>query len=129
MPFVDPYTAASANELMVSLSLPSESLNLGTKLEDADDTAVLSPVRVVTVHEWIPMGSLSTRTQCRCCHCGVTRSYELTSAPSVSYARYGQTFAAGPMDSTDAPACQPQGRRMPPVIAARSWDILSWAQQ
>lgn len=129
MPFADPLTAASANELMVSLSLPSESLNLVAQVQDAGDTAGLASVRVVTVHEWIPMGSLSTRTQCRCCHCGVTRSYELTAAPSVSYARYGQTFATGPMDSTDTPACQPQGRRMPPVIAARSWDILSWAQQ
>lgn len=131
MPFANPLAAASANELMVSLSLPSESLNLVAKAQDAGagQAADPSPMRVVTVHEWIPMGSLATRTQCRCCHCGVTRSYELSSEPSVSYARYGQTFATGPMDSTETPACMPQGRRMPPVIAARSWDILSWAQQ
>ena len=127
MPFADPLTA-SAHELVASLSLPSEPRYV-TKVQEAGDAATLSPMRVVAVHEWIPMGSLATRTQCRCCHCGVTRSYDLSSEPAVSYARYGQTFVTGPMDSTEVPACLPQGRRMPPVIAARSWDILSWAQQ
>lgn len=129
MPFADPLAPASANELLVSLTLPTEPRYLATKVSESGEPAAPSSVRVVTVHEWIPMGSLSSRTQCRCCHCGVTRSYELTGEPSVSYARYGQTVVTGPMEGTDAPACQPQGRRMPPVIAARSWDILSWAQQ
>lgn len=134
MPVADPLAAESAHALMVSLALPEQSqllatkVDLATKMEELSDTEEVTPVRVVTVHEWIPMGSLATRTQCRCCHCGLTRSYELSSEPAVSYARYGQTLVAGPMDSTEAPACLPQGRRMPPVIAARSWDILSWAQ-
>lgn len=128
MPFADPLAVASANELVVSLSLPVQALDLVTKVQDAGETADLSPIRVVAVHEWIPMGSLASRTQCRCCHCGITRTYELSAEPTVSYARYGIAFAGGAMDATDAPACMPQGRRMPPVIAKRSWDILSWAQ-
>jgi hypothetical protein len=126
MPFADSLETP-VHSLMASLPLPGVSLNLLTKVQDSSQSGP-STLRGVAVHEWIPVGSLATRTQCRCCHCGVTRTYDLSSEPSVAYARYGETFVKGPMDTTDAPECVAYGRRMPPVVGSRSWDILSWAQ-
>lgn len=113
--------------LVASLPLPADSLTLATKAREMTEPTSSTSVRRVAVHEWIPVGSLSARTQCRCCHCGVTRTYDLSDDPTVSYGRYGETLVAGPMDTTDAPECAPVGRRMPPVVGSRSWDILSWA--
>jgi hypothetical protein len=126
MPFAESLETPGQS-LMASMSLPGVSLNLVTNVQDSSPTGPV-PLRGVAVHEWIPVGSLATRTQCRCCHCGVTRTYDLSSEPSVGYARYGETFVEGPMDATDAPECVAYGRRMPPVVGSRSWDILSWAQ-
>ncbi len=128
MPFADSLETPF-NALMASLSLPADSLTLATKAEEGDKAQSGTSFRAVTVHEWIPVGSLATRTQCRCCHCGVTRTYDLSGEPTVTFARYGETFARGPMDTTDAPECAPHSRRMPPVVGSRSWDILSWSQQ
>src|SRR5688572_8159095 len=61
----------------------------------------------VALHEWIPMGSINVRNECRCCHCGVVRSYELAADVQVSYSRYGHRLSKGPLGATGAPACVP----------------------
>ena len=105
-------------------------------------TAVLfslqrAPVRVAEVtaagperprlalHEWIPMGHPTARTQCRCCHCGLVRTYEFASAPTVSYSRYGEVIVSGALQTADVPTCSPRQNPMPPSVGARSWDIVS----
>lgn len=126
MPSAEPLHSSS-NALVLSLSLAAETTELGATIL-RDGGAAPQPFRTVSVHEWIPMGSLASRTECRCCHCGLTRTYDLVSAPLVSYSRYGHTVASGAIDGTDVPDCNVRGHRMPPVIAARGWDILSWGQ-
>lgn len=90
---------------------------------------VATPVatgRALSLHEWIPMGALSDRTQCRCCHCGVVRSYDLSSDPRVSYWKYSELLCEGELETTEVPACAPAQSRMPLSVGARSWDMLSW---
>jgi hypothetical protein len=95
------------------------------RLEVAD-TAGASVGRALSVHEWIPMGALSARTQCRCCHCGLVRQYDLSRDARVKYSKYEIVLFEGQLEATDVPACTPSGKRMPPAVGARSWDILSW---
>lgn len=95
------------------------------RLSEAAPEATSSARSRVAVHEWIPMGSLRSRTQCRCCHCGLTRTYELSTSPTVVYSRYGEEVAAWALQSAEVPPCLPARNPMPPAVGARSWDILS----
>lgn len=108
----------SADPLLVVASINGAAVRL----------EVATPVassRALSLHEWIPMGALLDRTQCRCCHCGVVRSYELTNDARVSYWKYSQLLSEGELETTEVPACAPAQSRMPLSVGARSWDMLS----
>jgi hypothetical protein len=89
-----------------------------------DVVATVPGARALSLHEWIPMGALSDRTQCRCCHCGVVRRYDLSSDARVQYSKYTHLLSEGELETADIPACV--GPRMPLSVGARSWDMLSW---
>jgi hypothetical protein len=90
------------------------------------NATALTHTRALSLHEWIPMGALSDRTQCRCCHCGVVRRYDLRTDARVQYSKYANLLSEGELETTDVPACAPAGSRMPLSVGARSWDMLSW---
>lgn len=103
--------------LLAAVNGPSTRLDVATPVASA---------RALSLHEWIPMGSLSDRTQCRCCHCGVVRRYDLSRDTRVEYSKYASLLSEGELETADVPACVPAGSRMPMAVGARCWDMLSW---
>ncbi len=73
-------TLGRATQSRGVLNRASQPLLLGTVGGTSVRLEVPTPVagaRALSLHEWIPMGALSDRTQCRCCHCGVVSQVRL----------------------------------------------------
>jgi hypothetical protein len=117
---------SSAQPLLMATAINGAAVRLDVGVPVATNAMVLPHGRALSLHEWIPMGALSDRTECRCCHCGVVRRYDLSGDAWVRYSKYANLLSEGELETTDVPACAPAGSRMPQAVGARSWDMLSW---